>query len=234
MANRDAVFLLAREDLVILDEQGREDVFLWERGQRVAGSVAWIAGLPDVPQQSIDRDALLAGALYHDSGWALQCRDAEISRAAILTSPTNDIQRELATALMRKRLGKLLGPASIKRATDAVTLANRHAAKLLEAQVLADALNLDDIGTLSVWQIVRRHALEGKGVQEAIANWQTRNQYDYWGALIRNMRFAEVKALARQRLGAAERYMAELAREHGGLDIPPVQTLDKPTTQSLS
>ena len=50
--------------------------------------------------------------------------------------------------------------------------------------------------------------------------------------LIRNMHFAEVKTLARQRLGAAERYMAELAREHGGLDIPLGPTSDKPTSKT--
>lgn len=234
MANRDAVFSRAREDLVILDAQGKEDVFLWERGQRVAGSVVWIADLADKSQDTIDQDALLAAALYHDSGWALQCRDGEITHSAILNAPTNDAQRELAASLIRKRLADLLKASSIKRAAQAVGLAHRHASTLLEAQVLADALNLDDIGTLSVWQISRRHALEGKGVQEAIVNWQTRNQYDYWGALIRNMHFSAVQTLARRRLRAAESYMAELAREQSGQDLSTGDASDQPTSTASS
>ncbi|MFQ5490522.1 MAG: hypothetical protein ACE5GE_07350 [Phycisphaerae bacterium] len=220
--------------MVILDEQAREDVFLWERGQRLAGSVAWIASLADVAQDALDPDALLAAALYHDSGWAIQCRDGEIPRSAVLTSPTSDVQRDLAAALVQNRLADVLGAASIKRAAETIRLASRHATKLVEAQVLADALSLDEIGTISVWQIVRRHALEGKGVREAIINWQTRNQYDYWGALIRNMHFSAVKTSARRRLLAAENYMAELAREHCGQDLSSSGVSQESTSKASS
>ncbi len=219
MANEELMWARARDGLVIPDGRGDGDVFLWEHTVRVTRAARHIAGAPDVPHSELDLAALVAAALYHDMGWAAQFREGILTRAEILAKPTSDAQRDLAVTLLEKQLADLLSPGSLKRAAEAVRTYSRRDCALVEAAVLADARGLDEIGALSLWHTVRRHVMEGKGVQAALDTWQRQQEYRFWKARLDSFRFDSVRELARRRFERFEVFMAALAEEHTGQDL---------------
>jgi hypothetical protein len=220
MAKLKPIWEIARRDLILDVGQGQADVFLWEHAERVTRAAERIADLPDVVRGRLDRVALTAAALYHDAGWVVQYRDGLIPRSDILARPTSDLQRELAAALLQDRLGSVLTESSRSTAADCLRQLNNHDTTLLEAQVLAEADNLDQIGVLSFWQVVRRQSNEGKGIQAVVDTWCRQKEYHFWETRIANsFRFESVRQLARCRLAHFAKFMDELAREHRGDDL---------------
>ncbi len=219
MSKKDLIEPRVREDLVIIDHQGREDVFLRERSDRLADLVEKIGDLPEATDLELDRTALRAAAIYHDAGWAIQCRQGIVTRAEILVRATTDAQRELAVALLESRLSDVLEPSSLQAAVEILRQTNRRDTAIVEAHILSDAVNLDEMGPLLLWVLVRRHALEGKGVQAALESWNARKEYGYWRARIENFHFEPVRQLAKERLACVEQYMAQLSVHNQGTDF---------------
>lgn len=220
MAAPDPIWARAREDLIVIDDQGQAEVFLWEHSERVARcATEGIPALPDVPAEGLNIDALAAAALYHDAGWAVEYRDGTVSRGDICNRGTSRPQRELAVDLMRTNLREVLAAGSLQQACDWVMQMDRGDADTVEARILADAENLDQIGALLYWRIVRRQALEGKGVKAAIETWETHKQYSFWESRIEAIHFKSVRDIAHARLQRFDRFMDELARQHSGADL---------------
>lgn len=221
MASEDPLWARAREDLVVVYDQDREDVFLWEHAVRVARAVGQIAQGPELREAALDHHALTAAALYHDTGWIVQFRDGTVSHADILANPTSDLQRDLGVSLMEKRLADLLPARVLRRAAECIRGLQQRDKALPETRILSDADNLDQIGTLFLWRLVRRYVAEGKGVQAALDTWRCRQQYGYWQARLDKFCFESVRELARKRFSALADFMAALDREHDGEDLPP-------------
>lgn len=227
MAAQDPIWSCARDDLVVTDDQGHADVFVWEHATRVARSLEWIVAQQDVPQHRVDQAALTAAALYHDAGWAVQLREGAVSHSQLLCKAASDLQRNLAANLMERQLGKLLSAGALQRAAECVRLLRRRDSELPEAQILNDADNLDHIGPVLFCQITQRQGWEGRGVESAIATWQARKDYHFWDAWIDEFRFESIRKLARQRLEEHDRSVAALARQHRGEDlISPAASVD--------
>ncbi len=221
MASQNSIWSCARDDLVVLDDQGHADVFLWEHASRVARTAEWIAEQPDVPQDRVDLSVLLAASLYDGAGWAVQLREGVVCRTDLLGKAATDVQRDLAASLMEKRLAKLMPGGVLQRAAECIRTSHPRHSDLVEAQILADADNLDQIGPLLLCQIVRRQGLEGGGVQAAIDTWNRRKEYRYWDARIDAFCFESARKVAHQRLKEIDRYMTELGRQHLGQDLVP-------------
>ena len=219
MAEQDAIWSRAREDLILGDHQGHEDVFLWEHALRVVRTARVIAALPEVSGHKLDHAALSAAALYHDAGWAIQFRQGATDRAAILGRPTSREQRELAIGLLEKRVVGELPTPSLQRASKCIEALNQRDTDIVEAQVLADADNLDHMGPLLLCQIVRGVGLEGKGVQTMVAKWRTKKKYGFWKVRINAFHFESGRVIARQRLEKVDRFMADLACQDCGEDL---------------
>lgn len=232
MPQQDPIWSRAREDLILVDENGRQDVFLWEHTVRVTRSARAIADLPEVPRDKLDALALTAAALYHDAGWAVQFRSGQIQRHAILGKSTNREQRRLAGELLMKQLKGMMETESLRRARDCIEALNQRDPDLYEARVLHDAESFDRIGPLLFWRLMRRLALEGKGVEAAIEDWETRKRYGYWDGLVEQFHFDAVRAAARRRLDKMDRLMAELSRQHSGQDLvfDPLDRNSAPTS----
>ncbi|MCH7814043.1 MAG: HD domain-containing protein [Planctomycetes bacterium] len=219
MPQQDPIRSRAHEDLILVDEDGHQDVFLWEHTDRVARSAGAIADLPEVPRDKLDLVALSAAALYHDAGWAVQFRSGQVQRHAILGKTTNREQRRLAGELLMKQLHGMIETESLRRARDCIEALNQRDPELYEARVLHDAESFDQIGPLLFWRLMRRQALDGKGVEAAIKDWETRKQYGYWDDQVEQFHFDAVRAAARRRLDKMDHLMAELSRQHNGQDL---------------
>lgn len=221
----DAVWKRARGDLTVTTAQGDADVFLWEHSSRVAKVAQQILLLEEVQKHDPDETAVVAAALYHDAAWAIRCRAGEIEHTEILLSPLNDSAAEQAAWLLEERLADLLPPGSLERAARAIRLMHEREPQSIEAQVVADANNLEEFGLLSLWPAIRRGMIEGKGIQAAIESWRRKKEYHFWAARLRDsFRFDAIRDLADARLQTLERVMEELDEQFLGADLSAVDS----------
>lgn len=209
------VWRQAEVDLLIPVDASRTDPSLWEQAARVTCLALGISRLPETAGLKIDGVALVAATLYHDAGWAVQTRRKEISRTDIGSRPTSDAQRELAASLLETHGVKLLSDSTLRIAVRAVREWGQRATRQPEAQVVAEAHNLDQVGPQAILGTLRRHVAEARGVEVALDTWHRQQEYHYWEARLREgFRFETTRQLARQRLLAVERFMADLRRTH--------------------
>jgi len=210
----DAVQKRARADLLIPTTHGDPDPFLWEHSLRVASNCIRIASFDDLAARNPDSMALMSAGLYLSAAWAKRCRAGEIQHLEVLIGPPQDGDAEVAAEWMRQSLEPLLSSQTLDCAAAAILSRNDRALATLEGQILSDAGNLEEFGIVSLWTMVRRSAVEGKGIGKAIEVWRRKKQYQFWTArLADSFRFESVRELARQRLRNFERVMEELAVE---------------------
>lgn len=188
------------------------DPTVWEHSARVARIAASLAKLPEVRGDSLNVEALLVSALYHDIGWVLQCRAGQINREDLLLRPTTDHCRDMAADWIVANLRSLVQGGIVERAASAIRQYGDRRTNLIEARILADADNLDQIGPLALDRMIRKCRGEGKTTELLLAAWQRQEEYHYWQARIKeSFHFAAVRALAEQRYQALRRFMHDLA-----------------------
>lgn len=227
----DAIWQRARAELVIVTEQGAEDVFLFEHSARVARSAELIAKLPSVREREPDLTAVVAAALFHEAGWIARLQDGEAQRVEIMTRPPSLTLREQSAIIMEERLRGSVSPSSINRASRAIRSLSDRSLNSVEGLVTAEADNLDEFGLLAYWPNIRRGTLDGKAVQAAIDTWHRRREYQFWTARIKDsFHFEEIRKLAERRLASYERAMSELEEQHKGLDVAMALGVDLPVT----
>jgi hypothetical protein len=216
----EAIWKRAASDLLITVESGKVDPVVWEHAVRVVGLSLLTATLPELADQRIDRTALVAAALYHESGWAVQIRRQETPRSELLVRPTNDAQRELGASFLEQQAAHLLPEASLRIAVRAIRESGRKATQQAEAQILAEADNLDQIGPQAIWLMMRRQAADARGIDAMLDAWHRQQEYRYWEARLREcFRYEATRQLARRRLEAVERLMNDLRRAHRLEDV---------------
>jgi hypothetical protein len=187
------------------------DPVVWEHSARVARLCETIIAMPEVSRYVIDRAALIAAALYHDAGWLLELWEGRITTAALLLRRTSDEQRDMAAEWITKRLAEMLEPRRTRLAAQIIRQCNDRQTHLIEAQILADAENLDLVGPQAVWLMVRRQLAEKRSLDEMIDGWQRQDQYGYWPVWIKEcLRFPSSQELAHDRLQAMARFMQDL------------------------
>ncbi len=114
----------------------------------------------------------------------------------------------------------LLPADTIVRAADCLRSLSDHEVESLESRLVADAENLDEFGALSLWQMARKQAMEGKAMEAAIKTWETQKQYGYWSARINDsFRFEAVKQIAHERLVTFDKIIQQLKAHHNGDDL---------------
>lgn len=222
-ASADALWSLARADLVVHTEQGEDDLILWEHSTRVARSALAIAGLPEFQSPRADEVALLAAALYHDAGWIVRFRAHEVTRLEFLTRPLSATYRAAGAELMGERLSEILSPEVLVRAMEAIHELSERVPHLVESQIVSEAEALEEFGLPMLWLGMRRGLLEGKGVRAVLDHWERRQEYQYWSSRLKSaFRVDAVRDVARRRLASFEQWIHELGRQHIGEDLPGV------------
>lgn len=222
MTKLDAIWSRARADLIITLDNGEKDVYLWEHSALVARTAQRIAQLPELRTRSVDEAALVAAGLYHEAGWIGRFRDGQVTTSEILCRSRGEAHRETGAMMMEERLADVLPADPMKKASTAIRTLNDRDVRSTEGQVLTEAENLCAVGAISLWTIIRKGALEGKGVQSAIDTWRRQKEYSFWTAHINHsFRFDQVKEIAKKRLAAFERLMEETEAQFTCNDIVP-------------
>jgi hypothetical protein len=193
-------FKKAKSDLTIQQRDSAKDTFLWEHSVRVSRLVDCILTFPETSHYVVDRQALSLASLYHDAGWAWQVKNESLDPREILLRPTTDMHRELAADWMESRLADHVPPATLQLAGSIIRQMGDRKSSLVEAQVLAEADNLDEIGPQAICTMLRKQTLEGKSTADMLAVWKRQEEYHYWQARIKEFfRLPTVRRLAQQR-----------------------------------
>lgn len=197
-----------------LTVNGVSDPWLWEHSQRVATLAQDLRKLPDYGEEEVPADSLRIAAWFGCAGWALQVEQGDVQSAAVLATPTNNVQRELGATLLQDKAADQLDNPAIRLAIDSIRECNDRATSLPSAQVLSDAENLAAIGVVEVLREFRQYQAEGRTVLQLVQKWQRQQEYHYWEARINDsFRGEGARVLARTRLAGVEQLMQVLARE---------------------
>ncbi len=220
MQSLERVASAAQQLLVLNVEDERRDLWLWERAQRVARLTQFVGRIPEVADQAVDLLALAAAGLFHCAGWATQFQQRRVTRWQLLSRPTNDIQRELAAAALHEHAAHHLPPKTGRLAAEAIRQCNDRGTSLLEAQLLGEAENLDDVGVMHVLRQFRQFQAEGRPLNQIVSSWERQQEYRYWDIRLQDgFRFETTRQRARERLRAVDIFVQALARDLDGADM---------------
>ena len=220
MTETETILAVAREDLLARDAQGHTDSLVWDHSQRVARTALQLADLPEMAEHRRDRIALFVAGLYHDAGWIVDHRENRVALGKLLTRPTSDVQREFGAAWMSERLAGHVRGATLAVAASAIRNCNHRDTDQLEAQLVAEAENLDEIGPLAIVRMLRRHRQDADGLTTVIDTWHRQQEYHFWPARIKEcFRLDVTRRLAEERLAQLETFMYALTNCHRGDDL---------------
>jgi len=220
MQELDAIFERAKADLVFLNEDGKPDVLIWEHSCRVVMAARAIARLPEAATLEPDEIAVAAAGLYHDAGVIVRMRSESIAVEEILAATGDDRHRQAGATLMTESLADLLDKKTLELASQAVRTLAVRSLQTAEAKVVSDAENLNKLGVLSLWPLIRSSVRTGRGVGAVLEKWRRQREYKYWEARIgESFHFDAVRRLAGSRLNVLAGFMEELERAHQLSDV---------------
>ena len=220
MRELEAVWKIARADLVIPTGNGGNDIFLWEHSLRVAKCAFYIAHIPQAQALQPDLLALIVAGLYHESGWITRFRSGEIDRFEVLLGTPAETNHVESVRIMQASLDSVVPRPSLQKATDAIRWRGAHEGDSVEGRILAEADNLEEFGLGFLWTAIRRGICGGKGVQAVIEAWQRRAEYHFWTARIRDsFLFEPSRVLAQSRLKHMETIMSQMNLQHHVDDV---------------
>ncbi len=228
----EAIGERAKADLVFLNEDGAPDVLLWEHSFRVAATAKAVLRFPGVAALEANEVAVAAAAFYHDAGFIVRLRRKSILPDEILTGPGDEQHREAGVELMNASLSDLLDHATLELANQALRTLAVRVLHTPEAKVVSDAENLNKVGILSLWPMIRRGVRTGGAVGAVLEKWRRQQEYKFWQARINeSFHFDSVRRLANARLEVLTGFMEELDHAHRVLDVAAAAKTRKGATE---
>ena len=219
MVERKELIEAARKVLTGPSMLAREDTFLLDHALRVLRYMDAILEFEEVRSLRVDRICLDGAALFHDAAWVRLERERRESPAYSAATMSADEIRDYSAEMAAEELKGLLDNRQIGQLQEIIRNYQSRTTRLAEAMVLSDACNLDDLGAIGVWRELRRFALEGRGIEDALTSWRRKIDYGYFAARINDtFRFAESRKWAEARLKRLEHFMAEMRRENEAQD----------------
>ena len=187
---------------------------------RVMRHCGGIARLPDTQRFQVDQECLNIAALFRDAGFARYANQEDRAARMVLADLTDEDLRDFSAQIIQEKLEELINPRQMERVCSIVIESGNRSTTLIEAMILSDARNLDDMGAVGIFNEFRRYVVHGRGASEALVSWKRKIEYDYWSARLReSFRFDSVRELARRRLKTAEQFMESLERENKAGDL---------------
>ena len=214
---------IAEQVLAIPTQKGTPDGYLIDRAYRILRHCGGIARLGEVQRFQIDYDSLYIAALFRDAGFAHYANQEDKVSRMVLADLTDEDTRDFSTQIVQEKLEELLTPEQLERVCNIIIESGKRNTTIIEAMILSDARNLDDMGATGVFNEMRRYVIHGRSVVEALASWNRKVEYDYWAARLReSFRFEAVRAIAEQRLITAQKFMTQLDIENKAADVEEI------------
>jgi hypothetical protein len=193
--------------------------FLCERAARVDALASWVSGFAEFASVACNRGAVGATAWFQDAWCVDGVRRGAFAPEITLVRDPDESQRERSADLLSEVLGGVANDETIATAARAIRAAGMREPSMPEAQIVAEATNLDSIGPLWLWGQIIRCSSEDRSVGSLIAIWERQIEYRYWAKRIaETLHFERSRELARQRCAAIDDFMMSLRRQHDGSD----------------
>jgi hypothetical protein len=175
---------------------------LWQRSQRFIRM--------DLVGPDVELDALeLACYAMH-----LPMRQHKSLPAGKLGKTSLRDRAEQAAELLVGALGDEIDESLLDRATRLLHELPHRPPMLDEAKLLADAVNLEDFGTVGLIQLAVQLSRQGAGVSQLAEAFEKRDEYGYWQARLKDgFHFEPVRQMARRRLEHARSAIKLLSQE---------------------
>ena len=220
MADLNVIKEIAEQALAVPTAKGVPDRFLIDRASRIMRHCGGIAQLNEVRRFQIDHFCLNTAVLFRDAGFACYANQEDRTARMVLADLNDADMRDFSTQIVHEKLHGLLNPRQMERICSIINESNNRSTCLIEAMILSDARNLDDMGAVGIFNEMRRYVVHGYGATEALTSWKRKIDYDYWTARLReSFRFEGVRKIAQKRLQIAEQFMAQLEIENRSGDL---------------
>jgi len=225
MPEIDLIREIARQTLKLSTLTGAGDNWLWDRTRRVVRNVEHICKLPEVTEANlaVDRFCLACAAFFSDSGFIHYANSEDVTaRVALADLNVTDL-RDFSTQVATDKLTGKLAEGKIAKINKIIIESSNKLTQVTEAAILSDGQSLDDMGAVGIFNDFRRYLVHGKGVTEAIDNWQRKIDYRYWETRLKeSFHFETVRRIADRRFHAAEYLMKQLRAENIAKDLEEV------------
>ncbi len=223
MADLQVIKEIAEQVLAIPTLKGTPDHYLIDRAYRVLRHCGSIAQLEDIQRFHVDHECLNIAALFRDAGFARYANEEDRVSRMVLADLTDEDLRDFSAQMVQEKLTELLNPRQLERVSSTIIESGKRKTSLVEAMILSDARNLDDMGSIGIFNEFRRYVIHGRGVGDALSSWSRKIEYDYWAARLReSFRFEGVKAIAKRRLETARNFMQQLDYENRAGDLEEI------------
>ena len=207
--------------LASVDDHGTRGTRLLDDAARVWRRAQMLLSLGLVGP-GVDTDALEL------SCYALQLplrrlRTAAPASASRRQQPRTNLRdrAELAADMLFEVAGPDADEVLLDRATRVLVEMPHRSPMLDEAKILADALNLEDFGTIGLLHQVTQLVRQGDGIVQLAEGCEKREQYGYWEARLKDgFHFEAARDIARRRLDNYRLFCSVLMEELAA-DTPP-------------
>ena len=217
----DRVKEIAKSLLLIPIEGDSSDIFLFERSERLADNCVFIAQLPEVAAKSSSAELLPLGcaAYLNEAGLASHLRSNKNSRQSFWADQTDQLVY-LSTEIVNEHLTGLIPDKTLNKINAIIIASYKNHTDMIEARILSDARNLDDMGIVGLFNDLKNYFDTGKGINNLLKSWERKVDYSYWQSRLNgNFHFGSVKEIAQKRLYAAQYFMKQLKGEINAADI---------------
>ena len=225
MSEIEVIRGIARQVLTVTNHAGITDNWLWDRTQRLLLNVEQICRLDELTEADIpvDRYCLTVATYFADAGFAHFADSLDTSSGLVLSDINPSDLREFSAKVVSDKLEGLLSEPRIDKINRIVIESANRETDMTEAKILSDARNLDDMGSVGVFNEFRRCVLNGKGVSDALKSWKRKIDYRYWQARLKDsFCFESVRKIAVQRFAATEYFMNQLNIENNAQDLEDI------------
>lgn len=222
MSELDIVRQIAQQVVAMPTLSGTNDHWLWDRTQRIVRNVEHICRMPELAEhaKSIDRFCLLAATYFADSGLAHYLDEENVSARMVLADVAYSDLCDFSTQIVSDKLLNAMAGPKIDKINKIIIESGNRFTDMIEAMILSDARNLEDMGAVGLFHELRRYMIHGKGISDILESWKRKVDYGYWQARLKeSFRFDSVRQLAEHRCSAAAYFMDQLAVENSARDL---------------
>ncbi|MHC4124108.1 MAG: HD domain-containing protein [Planctomycetota bacterium] len=195
--------------------------FLWDRAQRLLRNVELICRLPELGDKKtqIDRFCLAVAAYFSDAGIVVLVNNGRVVDSWGINGNNGDDLTEELVEFVEQNLAGVVEKHKIEKVNQIIFESNSRFTKTVEAMILSDARNLDDMGVVGIFNELRRYFIGGRNLSDALQLWKRKIDYGYWQARLESFSFESVRKIAEQRFMATEKLIEQLRAESSAQDL---------------
>ena len=145
MAELNVIKGVAERVLAVPTLKGGVDRYLIDRAFRVFRHCGSIAQLSEVQRFQFDHECLNVAALFCDSGFSRYASQDDQMARMVLADLTDDDLRDFSCQMVHEHLAEILNPRQVDRVCAIIMESGKRKTALIEAMILSDARNLDDL-----------------------------------------------------------------------------------------